>query len=316
MSPDYHQNYPHGIMFHRFYGPSLPKYQGALSATELESLILNIGIDRIIDPKQWLDRLENNMLKNDHICLTFDDCLKSQIQIAEPVLKKYNLTAFFFVHSLTFFNEVDFNEVFSNIISSKYNNFQKFLIEFLSFLQLDDKIFSEEKYIKFKISMENSYSFYSDSDIKYRYLRNKYFDNAEFINLMRNFFSEKDFLNDINYDAIWMNESDLLNLIKSGNMIGLHSYSHRINFQNLSYADQLVEYKKNILHLENLCGYKIKCASHPLGSYNSDTLKILKDLGIECAFRSNNIIPPLSKKINPNKLELARVDVCDIIRQQ
>ena len=78
----------------------------------------------------------------------------------------------------------------------------------------------------------------------------------------------------------------------------------------------MTEYKKNILHLENLCDYKITSASHPLGSYNSDTLDILNQLGVVCAFRSNNMNPNKSKKINPNKLELARVDVCDIMKQR
>ena len=30
---------------------------------------------------------------------------------------------------------------------------------------------------------------------------------------------------------------------------------------------------------------EIKCMSHPSGSYNADTLKILKELGIELGFK-------------------------------
>lgn len=315
MNSEYHQKHPHGIMFHRFYGPNFPKHHGALNAKELEALILKIGVNRILEPKEWLLRLSNNTLEKYHVCLTFDDCLKSQILVAVPVLKKYNLSAFFFVHSLTFFNEMDLNEVFSNIISTKFNNIMSFMAEFELYLKLDSSIFSEDQYLEFRDPLKKTYSFYSESDLKYRYLRNKYFTTMQFNDYMKKFFTEKNYMDDIDPEMIWMNESDLLSLIDSSNIIGLHSYSHHINFKNLSYDEQLIEYKKNISHLENMSGYKITSASHPLGSYNSDTLKILKGLGIECAFRSNNILPSNSEIINPNQLELARVDVCDIIRQ-
>ena len=315
MNSEHHQDYPHGIMFHRFYAPNIPKYHGALNAEELEALILKIGVNRILDPKEWLLRLANNTLEKYHVCLTFDDCLKSQILVAVPVLKKYNLSAFFFVHSLTFFNDMDLNEVFSNIISTKFSNIMNFMAEFEPYLKLDNSIFTDDQYLEFRDPMKKTYSFYSESDLKYRYLRNKYFTTIKFNDHMKKFFTEKKFMDDIDPKKIWMNESDLLNLVDSNNIIGLHSYSHHINFENLSYDEQLIEYKKNISHLENISGYKITSASHPLGSYNSDTLKVLKSLGIECAFRSSNTIPATSDIINPNELELARVDVCDIIRQ-
>ena len=70
-----------------------------------------------------------------------------------------------------------------------------------------------------------------------------------------------------------------------------------------------------MLNLEKLLDCEIIAASHPLGSYNSDTLDILTKLGIKCAFRSNNTMIDHSKKMNPSSLELARVDVCDILNQ-
>jgi len=52
-----------------------------------------------------------------------------------------------------------------------------------------------------------------------------------------------------------------------------------------------------------------------MGSYNLDTIKIFNELAIECAFRSNNSIPGDKNSINPNNLELARIDVSDILNQ-
>ena len=175
--------------------------------------------------------------------------------------------------------------------------------------------FFTKKYIDFYELMKSNYSFYSENDIKYRYLRNIFYDHVSFNKIMKKYFTEKNYMNNIDTKSIWMDENDLSLLSKSGNMIGLHSYSHHINFKDLSYNEQKQEYEKNKTHLEKIINCKITSASHPLGSYNLDTIKIFNELAIECAFRSNNSIPDGRNSINPNNLELARIDVCDILSQ-
>ena len=315
MSFKYHQDYPHGIMFHRFHDSSVPKQQGSIDSSQLENVILNIGLERILTPDEWLNRLENKSLEKHHICLTFDDALKSQKLVAEPVLRKYKLSAFYFIHSLTFFNEIDFNEVFSNIIYSEYNHMGDFMNDFIQHLDINADVFLDKKYISFYSYMNKNYTFYTDDDIKYRFLRNIYFNHITFNKILMKFFTEKKFIDKINFNSIWMDDNDILSLKNNGNIIGLHSYSHCINFKNLTYDQQKEEYDKNKSHLEKLLDCEIIAASHPLGSYNSDTLDILAKLGIKCAFRSNNTMIDYSKKMNPSSLELARVDVCDILNQ-
>jgi peptidoglycan/xylan/chitin deacetylase (PgdA/CDA1 family) len=315
MNFEYQEGYPHGIMFHRFHGNNVPALQGSIDSSQLENLIIKIGIERILSPTQWLEKIKNNTLKDHHVCFTFDDCLKSQVLIADPILKKYNLTAFYFIHSLTFFGEIDFNEVFSNIISSKYESINMFMNDLLSYINIDEDVFSTKKYIDFYALMKSNYSFYSEDDIKYRYLRNIFYGHISFNKIMKKYFTEKNYMNNIDTKSIWMDENDLSLLSKSGNMIGLHSYSHHINFKDFSYNEQKQEYEKNKTHLEKIINCKIISASHPLGSYNLDTIKIFDELAIECAFRSNNSIPDDRDSINPNNLELARIDVCDILSQ-
>ena len=55
--------------------------------------------------------------------------------------------------------------------------------------------------------------------------------------------------------------------------------------------------------------------SHPSGSYNDDTLKILNELGIELGFKQIMDIEPEKgmKKINNSFLEIARQDHSDIL---
>jgi hypothetical protein len=62
---------------------------------------------------------------------------------------------------------------------------------------------------------------------------------------------------------------------------------------------------------------EIKYMSHPCGSYNNDTLEILKELGIELGFKQIMTIEPEKgmKKINNSFLEIARQDHADIFKR-
>ena len=57
--------------------------------------------------------------------------------------------------------------------------------------------------------------------------------------------------------------------------------------------------------------------SHPCGSYNRDTLQILKELGIELGFKQIMTIEPEKgmKKVNNSFLEIARQDHADIFKR-
>ena len=57
--------------------------------------------------------------------------------------------------------------------------------------------------------------------------------------------------------------------------------------------------------------------SHPCGSYNDDTLEILKDLGVELGFKHLMTVEPEKgmKKINNSFLEIAREDHTNILKK-
>ena len=104
-----------------------------------------------------------------------------------------------------------------------------------------------------------------------------------------------------------------------GHLIGLHSHSHPHSLETLSYDEQLNEYQNNISILSDLLKVnqsEIKYMSHPNGSYNQNTIKILTDLGIELGFKQIMIIEPEKgiKKINNSFLEIARQDHAGIIK--
>ena len=305
----YKEYYPHGIMFHRFHENE--PINGSVSIKELETVIEKIGEDRIIKPELWIERCINNSLLDTDVCLTFDDCLKSQYNLALPILEKYKIKAFFFLHTITFNGGYDYNELFFNMINKNYDNFDLFFIEFEKFLQIDESIYSQNKYKVFKNNLTNKFKSYKDSEVKYRYLRNVYFTYNKFINKMQKFFSTKKNKN-YNQENIWMTKNDIKHLSDLNHCIGLHTHSHYLNFSELSYDKQRKEYDINKKHLEDVIGKNIQASSHPLGSYNNDSISILKSLDIRCSFRSNNLIPEGHNKINPNQYELARNDISNI----
>ena len=57
--------------------------------------------------------------------------------------------------------------------------------------------------------------------------------------------------------------------------------------------------------------------SHPCGSYNADTLKVLKELGIELGFKQIMTVEPEKKMetINNSFLEVARQDHIEILKE-
>ena len=61
---------------------------------------------------------------------------------------------------------------------------------------------------------------------------------------------------------------------------------------------------------------EIKCMSHPCGSYDNDTLKILQDLKIELGFKNLMTVESEKgmKKVNNSSLEIARINHSNILK--
>ena len=91
----------YSVMFHHFHNHTHPKSQGSISGDQFENIIdwLETRFN-LLDASDFSNRLENNILKENDICLSFDDSLLCQFQIAFPILRKRNIKAFFFIYSL------------------------------------------------------------------------------------------------------------------------------------------------------------------------------------------------------------------------
>jgi len=311
----YNANFPHGLMFHRFCRLKSQKSGiSTLNKSNFEKIINFVGRDRILNPNEWIQKIKNRKLENHHLCITFDDGLKSQIDVALPILNKFKIKAFWFLHSRIFFNNYDKNEIFSILILKKFKKLENFANKFINFCKLNSNFFKTKGFNDYFKKESKLYKFYSNSEHKYRYLRNVCFSKRKFEFLMENFCITYNLNINKFSKNIWMNKKNIINLSKSGHMIGMHSFSHPFKMSNLSKPEQEIEYKKNYSCIKSISKKKIVSMSHPLNSYNRTTLKILRKMGIICGFRANFQIDDI-KKINPSYLELAREDSANLLQE-
>ena len=112
----------HGIMFHHFHDSKKHhRSQGSITADQLIKLIDYIGKNNIIDPSDFYNLVKEKKLNSKKVCLTFDDGLKSQFDIAYPILEEKKIKAFFFVYSSIFTKKINYLEIFRDFRNTKFS---------------------------------------------------------------------------------------------------------------------------------------------------------------------------------------------------
>ena len=303
----------HSVMFHHFHDNFHLPAQGSLSASDFDLMISWLS-DRydILDAQEYKSRFLSRTLKNTDICLSFDDALKCQYDVALPVLRKNNISAFFFVYSSAFSDNPDFLEIFRYFRNNQFDSMDEFYNSFFDRLIQDDEneyLSQQQQYSS--LDYLSSFPFYSENDKWFRFLRDQYLGNEKYTNVMLEIISDKGF--DINEAKknLWMREDELLKIHENGHVVGLHSYSHPTQMSKLTADQQLKEYQQNFTHLSKvLKTSEITSMSHPCGDYNLDTLSLLKGMGIQIGFRSN-----MSVKEIKSPLEIPREDHANVFKE-
>ena len=126
-------NFFHGIMFHHFHDHKTHlKTQGSIDKDDFYKMIKFIGRNNILNCDVFFDKLKNKNLKKNEVFLTFDDAIKSQFDIALPVLEDLKIKSFFFSQTSTFDknqNNIEhlryFRTNYFNKIDDYYNLFLK-----------------------------------------------------------------------------------------------------------------------------------------------------------------------------------------------
>ena len=309
-------NFFHGIMFHHFHDDKMHKRgQGSLSKDDFYKLIKFLGRQNILNADEFLLRFKENKLTSKNLCLTFDDALKCQYDIAIPVMEDLNIKAFFFVYSSIFSKNPDLLELYRYFRMNYFKDIDEFYKDFFKIYGKKlDNYFSKKKNIIKKKKQQSPY--YSFDDIKFRLVRDKILSNDQYKIIMFKMFKQKKFEYEKFYDVLFLSKLNLIKIKELGHLIGLHSHTHPMTLKKLNYNEQLKQYTNNLNVITDILKCKITdiiSMSHPCGSYNINTFKILDKLGIEIGFK-HSIINENTKKINNSKYEIARQDHKEIMR--
>ena len=284
-------NEPYAIMFHHFHQDHEKPYgQGSINASELQQMIEYIESkkkNRVLNAKSFAELYMKKELKPWHVCLTFDDNLACQFNVAGPVLERLNLTGFFFVYTCIYDDILEQLESYKYFQGISYENLDVFYETFFSKVQ---DLFGTAKNINSRIESAECKSFrahvpfYTVNDRKFRYLRDVVLGKHDFQSVILAMMQEKQFDPKKYSSKIWMTKSMLKNLHENGHIVGLHSYSHHTTINNICKDEQQIEYETNKAGIAELFTPAVWAMSHPLGHYNDDTSTVLEELGIDMGF--------------------------------
>ena len=313
-------NFFHGIMFHHFHDDGIhTKGQGSISKDDFYKMINFIGRNNILDADIFFEKFKNKKLKENEVCLTFDDAIKCQIDVALPVLEELKIKSFFFVYTSMFEGRPDNLEVFRYFRMNFFDNVDEFYNNFYKVLDKDLRNFFDTNNEKIK-STKVKFPHYSIEDIKFRLVRDVFLTKSHYEETMFLMMKEKQFHFKKFYPRLFFNSNDLKKLNSLGHLVGLHSHNHPTLLEKFTYDEQKNEYEQCLSVISKILNKSkndVKYISHPCGSYNSNTLAILKELGIELGFKQIMTIEPEKgmKKINNSFLEIARQDHTEIFKR-
>jgi len=303
-------SFTHSIMFHHFHNEKHLPAQGSLSSSDFsEMLVWLSGKYNLIGAKEYLEKFESSKLSKNDICLSFDDSLLCQYDIAIPILEKNGIDAFFFVYSSVFTGNPDNLEIFRYFRTNNFSSIDDFYNQFFKLVETDlGGDLEQHLNVYSSLNYLNAFPFYTENDKWFRYLRDQVLGVKKYEYLMLQLMTLKGFSPNDVIDDLWMSENNLKDIANRGHLVGLHSYSHPTQMSKLGYKDQYSEYKKNLDHLRKVVG-EVVCMAHPCGDYNKDTLTILDDMGMRIGFRSS-----LNEKTIKGKFEIPRVDHANIYK--
>ena len=301
-----------GIMFHHFHGKNHPAGQGSISASDLDQMIAWLRKDyEILNIEDFFQKALAGKLTTKETCLTLDDSLLCQYEIALPVIESHGLTALFNVYSSAFSGTPDPLEVYRYFRSVSYKNFDNFFDDF--FIMIKERFSSD--YVKgmSRFSREreiyDGFPFYTENDKVFRFFRDKILGPSNYNQIMIDLMNKKMFDTSEVPTKVFMTVTQLEQLNQKGHILGLHSDTHPTQIQSLSKEAQVREYTTNYDFLKNITGTGARIVAHTCGEYSETTLEILHQLEVGVGFRSSLHIP-YAKSL----LEIPREDHSNILK--
>lgn len=299
----------HGIMFHHFHGDGHAPGQGSISADDLRSMIDFLGRDRFLSASEFRDRALSGALRESDLCVTFDDNLRCQFDVAVPVLRDLGLTAFWFVYTSVLDGVFERLEVYRAFRSTHFPSVEAFYEAFFRDLAASPEAdavreglqrFDPKTYLAI-------YSFYSEGDRRFRFVRDEVLGRDRYYQAMDAMIARHGVTAEQLAPSLWMDETCLRSLEADGHVIGLHSHTHPTRMAYLADSEQEREYRTNYERLSRVLREPPTAMSHPCNSYTPATLDLLKRMGVRLGFRANML------QEDAPHLELPREDHANVL---
>ena len=132
----------------------------------------------------------------------------------------------------------------------------------------------------------SDFTFYTDGDRRFCFIRDEVFGPNRFRDVMDRMIADCGHSLDDLAKGLWMDDATLLKIHHAGHILGMHSHTHPTRLHLMDASQQADEYIANHKHLKQITGQPPCSMSHPCGSYNQDTLDVLRDLGVKLGFDS------------------------------
>ena len=265
----------------------------------------------IVPPQQFLEDFRRGKGNQTELCICFDCGLKSQYDIAYPVLDALGMKAFWFLYTSVFENGVVSVEQYHHFRFSCFETIDRFYSAFFQVASVELGERFEKGCRDFqKYGYLNWAPFYTEEDRLYKFLRDRVMTGEEFDGILHVMMEEAGYNVEDYRQVLWLNRDEVRHLAETGHIIGMHTHTHPNEIGRLSYEEQLWEYGTCQNILQEITGQNITTMSHPCNSYNSNTLRVLEKLGVEAGFRADR-----DPRFH-SKYEIPRIDHAAWIREQ
>lgn len=244
-----------------------------------------------------------------NVLLTFDDGYIDHWTYVFPYLKEKKISGIFYppIESLSGHRSLDVNKI--HFILEKEKNKKIILDEIFDFTQ---KNLNMEK-SDFKLNNKLLKGRYDDTEtILIKRLLQRIIplnEREEIINkLFKKYLniSEKEFI-----ETLYFNEKQLIEMNRNGMHFGSHGVKH-FWWEDLKVEDQMLEISNSIDYLKKLViNGKELSICYPYGSYNKNTLSLLKKMDISFALTTK--VDTLNKKNIKSKYEIPRLNTNDFL---
>lgn len=292
-------------MFHSFEGLQHPAMPGAISADQLSEILTDADRRyKLHDAADWARKARKGQLAAGDVCITFDDGLRCQFDVALPVLASFDRTAFWFCPGAPLEGRLIRSDIHKLIIATHFKDFDAFFDAFQECCAETrwKDAFEQAISLPDAESYLSEWKFYSRAERLYRYVRdiqpgdtccNEVFDQL----IVRLGFSYTEVSR-----QMWLSSENLEELEGAGHVIGLHSYNHPMRLDLLDADMQLEEYQENARVLCDILARAPDCVSHPCNAFTDATLSILERMGMRVGFRAD-MNGPVSPHLDHRRID-------------